>query len=623
MKAKTTQNTVCGIVCGFLTILMSGCGDSSDRDLKAAIKRALDRKMDFPLEVTEVSVNWETKSSGSAVGRFSATTRTTERFYESVPEEYSLRKLGIAETYEREFRIAMAQAADLNLPKPHLAFPPFVDVLMPKGANVLLGGNVELVKFGNADWQVDELDIVAASLAGKIFVRESELKAEVCRVDDPSARTIVEAIVQNRKDFIDKVEQEVAAEKERKRIADEVAAEAKRLADEQRKIAAEQERLRQEELAAKREEERVEALKRQKEDFEKFCKPGEMYEGYYDYSRACGIVRVVFANDYMDSAKETIGGKIIVKLREVSIERPFEVSLNAADVAHFPVAGTIDISRVLGNRDHFFNTYKLNQVIGRDDFMKLVQEERHVAIRFADGGMDFCVGSPQMPSKVPLNLKGVAANVPGVEGIWRQYVNGEKRDDFIVKFNAGAGLYEMSQSRTGNSYGKSTIYDIRYDGQAWSFYFSEYYDTYGLRRIALTKVNANLFEGTSNGWETETHRWERIGGGNASASMQPSTGGTSVSSPEEKCAMCKGQGRVVCSTCQGAGTAFESREVQCGSCNGTGSVKLISGTGPCISCRVNNVPTGKKTIREKVTCSTCNGKKIQPCSSCNDAGKAF
>ena len=97
--------------------------------------------------------------------------------------------------------------------------------------------------------------------------------------------------------------------------------------------------------------------------------------------------------------------------------------------------------------------------------------------------------------------------MPGLEGIWRQHINGSAAGDFVVKIDRETGRYEMSLIQRNNSLGFTNtrgISNIQYDGTTWSF-DSDWGNRIG--KFVLKKVNNNTFEGLVEGSQ---NRWVRV-----------------------------------------------------------------------------------------------------------------
>jgi len=94
----------------------------------------------------------------------------------------------------------------------------------------------------------------------------------------------------------------------------------------------------------------------------------------------------------------------------------------------------------------------------------------------------------------------------GLEGTWRQYVDGRSLADFTVKINMETGQYEMSLiNRSARSTGTRGISNIQYDGRTWSF-DSDW--GYKIARFALKKVDDNTFVGIVE--RNQHNRWVRM-----------------------------------------------------------------------------------------------------------------
>ena len=296
------------------------------------------------------------------------------------------------------------------------------------------------------------------------------------------------------------------------------------------------------------------------------------------------MVHVIFEN-YMDAAQTKVNGTITFTLQDKKLERPFTVTVNTKMLnPPFPVTGSIDNSQVPGGShgDAFFNRFNaFKGVAGSDHFRGLIQQKTYISIVFLNGEMGFGIAESPEKSLFPLslsttigaqsrgaNLSPNARQQRGLEGVWEQYSDGRHLGDFHVTFNERAEQYEISWERKGISFGGvQSIYDIRYDGQMWSFHAQ---DTAGsVSKYVLTKTSVNTFERVVEG-RNQREKWERV--------------------RIEDCARCGGTGKIRCDKCNGAGkTYLRGRAVQ--------SVSV-----PCSTC-----------LRQpgKIKCPHCDAGKIR------------
>jgi hypothetical protein len=179
----------------------------------------------LPMEMTRFDVKWAHKSADKVLGTFSVEMKTTEGLYESVDREDGLKKLGITNLYKSELTTAMGQFRNLPVSKQNNlrdAMPQdlpqfrFYEVAIPSGENVALTGSVELIEHSGNDWKIARFLVDPFSCGDKSFYEDtftsaSKLGEGEYRLDDPKVKEIVDTIIQNRKDFIDKVDLAVAS----------------------------------------------------------------------------------------------------------------------------------------------------------------------------------------------------------------------------------------------------------------------------------------------------------------------------------------------------------------------------------------------------------------------------
>ena len=172
------------------------------------------------------------------------------------------------------------------------------------------------------------------------------------------------------------------AERERREAAEK--------AEQQRQAAAEKERQRQEEYQA--------ALKKQIDDFHQFCAPGMKYEGRLKYGSgstpAIGTVHVLF-EEYVKPAKDTIKGTITATVQNVSVRRPFTMTVNTREIAAYSVTGLIDRSQVPYRNNDFDVVYDLSNAESglRRNFHNFVYDILNIHARFTDEKMEFFLGN--------------------------------------------------------------------------------------------------------------------------------------------------------------------------------------------------------------------------------------
>ena len=405
------------------------------------------------------------------------------------------------------------------------------------------------------------IEVTSLSLDEKVLTRESRLLAG--RLDDPKTKETVNALIKGRQDFVSSVKaklpeikktleggekeraefeaknaeksaqavielaadaaekfalasQEVATVAKEVEVANraaEVAAEAvkipdsKKASDEARKAARALEAAREAFNTARKEHELQAKLKEQKEEFQKFCIPGMKYEGYWQYgnqmSPARGMVYVVFEK-YTNTDQSEVTGTVTFTLVDQKFERPFSVAVNTKTIDLLPVSGIIcndGVGHLWDDHPEFKNLKKAH------DFRNLIRNETHITMRFRDGNMEFFIGDSPRTTKYPLDLSEVIRPQPrGLEGVWRWRRGDDLLGNFQVTFNTGTGLYDMFlKTRGGGAPNIRLIYDVRYDGQTWSF-LSDVHNIHDeVAKIVLAKVNANTFE-------RGNERWERVGG---------------------------------------------------------------------------------------------------------------
>jgi hypothetical protein len=298
------------------------------------------------LEFTEVSVNWTNKTASEASGRFSITARTTEAFYRSVNHNDALRILGITELFEGERNAANSRIS--NLPEPHRtnlrnAVPQgqtnrfrFFDVSVPQGGEITITGSIDLAKYGE-DWRADRVRANPLPVGGSNSTPVSGLH-DASRLDDPQTKVAVEAIIQERKDFVARVD-ETIAELEQQRLA---------------------------------------ALQKQREDFERFCSPGRRYEGSFSRGSISGAVRVTF-DEWATADRNTVK-ETITYFNSAHLQFGFTVALNTREVTTFPVIGEV----VLPQRDADIRTALTESGLQTSNAHVAAVQDHRIAIRFTD-----------------------------------------------------------------------------------------------------------------------------------------------------------------------------------------------------------------------------------------------
>ena len=170
----------------------------------------------------------------------------------------------------------------------------------------------------------------------------------------------------------------------------------------------------QQAIVAERERERLATLQKQRNNFDKFCKPGMKYAGVYRIavpsapsSWATDVnVSIIFL-EYVTGAKDTVRGTITFSLPNGRIERPFIVSINTDSVVPFPATGEIINSGVPSTNTadlaHSYGLTFANDTV-RDIFGSLVWHNLQINIRFTDE-MGFFINRT-----TGLDLSGWASN---------------------------------------------------------------------------------------------------------------------------------------------------------------------------------------------------------------------
>jgi hypothetical protein len=137
------------------------------------------------------------------------------------------------------------------------------------------------------------------------------------------------------------------------------------------------------------------ALQKQKDKFEQFCKPDMKYVGTFNLNWISVRFHVEFEK-YITANKDTVEGTITFFWNEVTVRRPFEVTLNTGETI-YPVTGEIDNFQIPSNHTDFNRKYGLGntRVIStqqnEERFYNLIQSHTHLSIRLADDGPDFYI----------------------------------------------------------------------------------------------------------------------------------------------------------------------------------------------------------------------------------------
>lgn len=244
------------VICILILLSIGGIGwpiysefenrrDVSEKHIKEAVS-------ELPLEITDISVDWSAKPPVSDViksfwdnnsldpithfvsGRFTALTKTTEKFYESVANEDGLRELGVIELYTKKFDRAIKKIPSLPdsyqddlfniIPQNPSEFQ-FYKILVPEDADITLTGSIKMTRDGAEAWRKDDVQVDPLSF-GDDGIPESRL-GDVHKLDDPKTEEAVWAIIQKRKAFINQVDKayehwkfDMAQEKGFDRVAD-------------------------------------------------------------------------------------------------------------------------------------------------------------------------------------------------------------------------------------------------------------------------------------------------------------------------------------------------------------------------------------------------------------------
>ena len=369
--------------------------DRNEEKLRETIVKSLNDTVikGLPLEITDVSVAWTDKSTRELSGKFTAKTKTTENICQYVDKKEAQQKLSIVDFYEWEFEGSLKK--NDNLSPQYKTAPPqntnrlqFYNVLLQREGEVILTGNVELTKYDNHDWQVARFLVDSSETGNLLFDRKflpgSKVQKGDHELDAQETKEIVEAILRDRKNFIDKVGeknlewQAAVGEEERRRQEEE---------------ARREQRQREEEEQRKQET----ALKQQKENFEKFCKPGTTYMGNFRaFGDTCNV-RIDFEK-YEQNSDTVVNGTIAFFYPGGEYKRPFSVVANTREIVEYPVTGRIDNTNLETNLDAFIR--KLNTRPGPAqrqavrNFFDVLGGYVLVKIRFTDR-MEFSIDPPR------------------------------------------------------------------------------------------------------------------------------------------------------------------------------------------------------------------------------------
>lgn len=165
------------------------------------------------LEITDMSVDWKTRTADSASGKFTVKAKTTEKLYRPVEKRQELEKMGILKRHESEMeKLGTKEIFEKELYEGNLfkRFN-FYELSISNGTEVTLTGEIKLSKSALGVWQssVCQLDTISPVLEG--FTLDSQL-LDGLRLDDPETKALVDktadefirwltALVQQKDDF--------------------------------------------------------------------------------------------------------------------------------------------------------------------------------------------------------------------------------------------------------------------------------------------------------------------------------------------------------------------------------------------------------------------------------------
>jgi len=187
--------------------------------LKEATVKAIEKGLeDQPWEKTGISItlaDWVHIFTDQVLLEYSATIKATEGRYESVSTKEALEILGITDN-EREYQEAVRKflamsgsLSDLRKPiRDDFTGFRFHAVRVPSGSEKTITGNADLTR--EAIWQTHWQCNVQMTLPDEELTPLSDLSPGTDRLDDDKTKNAVNKIVQDRKDFIAKVNETIA-----------------------------------------------------------------------------------------------------------------------------------------------------------------------------------------------------------------------------------------------------------------------------------------------------------------------------------------------------------------------------------------------------------------------------
>ena len=180
-------------------------------------EKAIQEKMrEHPWEKTYMSVtptNLVHLFADHATVEYSTTIKATEGRYEFVNTEFALKELGIPDN-EADFLVAVQKAEELpepyrsdlynTIPKGDLSSFQFYHNRVPIGSEKTITGNTDLTR--DAIWQPRWQSNVQMKLPEEELIPLSDLPPGANRLDDETTKKAVSKIIQDRDDFIKKVD---------------------------------------------------------------------------------------------------------------------------------------------------------------------------------------------------------------------------------------------------------------------------------------------------------------------------------------------------------------------------------------------------------------------------------
>lgn len=444
-------------------------------------------KLDMPVEkITDSLVKWTSNLSGdSALGTFSAETKTTKTLYQSVIDvSEALRKLGV----DAHYKDYLPQ--DLQ----------FYEVIIPEGSNMTLEGSVELTKCNN-NWEVSSIQYDDCTPPIKGYFLEHELPKDTHKLENLQTcefivKSFKDRIRQMQKDDFDKfckgyIEHEGTLEHNGTTFNVRVVFD--------RVIGQNPDR-------PDRVEGKIKIWYR---------KPGERID--WSHERPFSLSATNLRDGVTPSLTGNINNNALPTLSDFQRQyRPHHTDVFYFSRLHEVLRFYVTINIQLGggmqisllHREEPSKTKVLALPVLKPYKLPTVPNPQPVPIPRP------VITEAEVAAEAELERKEakeaeerITAQKREIEGTWRQHIDGREAGDFAVKFYETTGLYEMPQVGSVSRFGYLNtrgISNIRYDGRTWSF-DSDW--GYKIGKFELKKVDTNTFEGMIEG---SRNKWVRI-----------------------------------------------------------------------------------------------------------------